>query len=68
VSAESLDRLSRAVREVGFPTAVAGVLLWAFLVRMPADMLELRRAIDRNTEALVALERGHQALLTAVRR
>jgi hypothetical protein len=35
---------------------------------MPADMLELRRAIDRNTEALVALERGHQALLTAVRR
>lgn len=68
MNAESLDRLSRAVREVGFPTAVAGVLLWAFLVRMPADMLELRRAIDRNTEALVALERGHQALLTAVRR
>ena len=53
---ENLDRASKAVRDVGFPVVVSSVLLWAFLVRMPADVDALRAAIDRNTEALAALQ------------
>ena len=63
-----LDRATRTIRDVGFPVVVAAALLWAFLVRVPADMLELREAIDRNTEALMAMERSHRELATAVRR
>lgn len=53
---QNLERISKAVREVGFPVVVSSVLLWAFLVRMPADVDALRDAIDRNTEALAALQ------------
>jgi len=53
---ENLERISKAVRDVGFPVVVSSVLLWAFLVRMPADVDALRAAIDRNTEALAALQ------------
>lgn len=53
---ENLERASKAIRDVGFPVVVSSVLLWAFLVRMPADVDALRAAIDRNTEALAALQ------------
>lgn len=53
---QNLERIAKAVREVGFPVVVSSVLLWAFLVRMPADVDALRDAIDRNTEALAALQ------------
>lgn len=53
---QNLERVAKAVREVGFPVVVSSVLLWAFLVRMPADVDALRDAIDRNTEALAALQ------------
>lgn len=52
----NLELVSRAVRDVGFPVVVSLVLLWAFLVRMPADVDALRDAIDRNTQALAALQ------------
>lgn len=65
---QQLDRLSRAVRDVGFPIVVSSVLLYAFLVRAPQDVMALRQAIDRNTDALVSLQQGQQALLEAVRR
>lgn len=53
---QNLDRASKAIRDVGFPIVVSSVLLWAFLVRMPADMDALRAAIERNTQALSALQ------------
>lgn len=53
---QNLDRASKAIRDVGFPIVVSSVLLWAFLVRMPADMDALRAAIERNTQALAALQ------------
>jgi hypothetical protein len=56
IDSNSLDRVAKAVREVGFPITVASVLLWAFLVRQPAEMQALRDAIDRNTQALAALQ------------
>lgn len=53
---DRIDRIAKAVRDIGFPSAVAGVLLWAFLVRMPADVDRLQASIDRNTAALSALQ------------
>jgi hypothetical protein len=64
----TLSKLSHAVREIGFPAVVASALLWAFLVRQPRDMEELRAAIDRNTQALISLQRSQEALREAVRR
>lgn len=64
----TISKLSHAVREIGFPAVVASALLWAFLVRQPQDMEELRAAIDRNTQALISLQRSQEALREAVRR
>lgn len=65
---QTISKLSHAVREIGFPAVVASALLWAFLVRQPRDMEELRAAIDRNTQALISLQRSQEALREAVRR
>lgn len=65
---QAISKLSQAVREIGFPAVVASALLWAFLVRQPRDMEELRAAIDRNTQALISLQRSQEALREAVRR
>jgi len=68
VNDQTVSKLSHAVREIGFPAVVASALLWAFLVRQPQDMEELRAAIDRNTQALISLQRSQEALREAVRR
>lgn len=68
MSEQTISKLSHAVREIGFPAVVASALLWAFLVRQPRDMEELRAAIDRNTQALISLQRSQEALRDAVRR
>lgn len=69
------EKLVRAVRDVGFPIVVALVLLWSFVVRLPADLAQLTAAIDRNTAALSSIQRAQEnaarmqeAILSAVRR
>lgn len=62
-----IDRISKAIRDVGFPIAVAAVLLWAFLLRVPNDLTDIRVAIEKNTAELRSLYISQQALIEAIR-
>lgn len=62
------EKIVRAVRDVGFPILVALVLLWSFVVRLPADLAELTTSIERNTAALGLMQRNQELILTELRR
>ena len=62
-----IDRLAKAVKEVGFPIAVAAVLLWAFLIRFPNDLTDIRIAIDKNTTQLHSVYIAQQTLIETLR-
>lgn len=62
-----IDRIAKAVRDVGFPIAVAAVLLWAFLLRVPNDLTDIRVAIEKNTLELRALYVSQQNLIEIIK-
>ena len=62
------EKIVRAVRDVGFPIVVALVLLWSFVVRLPADLAQLTTAIERNTAVLGLIQRNQELILTELRR
>lgn len=62
-----IDRIAKVVKDVGFPIAVAAVLLWAFLIRFPNDLTDIRVAIEKNTAELRSLHISQQSFIEILR-
>jgi len=48
IAAETLDRWSRAIRDLGFPSVVTLILLWALLHLLPERIDRLVAAMERS--------------------
>jgi len=58
-----IDLISKAVIQVGFPTVMAGVLLWWLLTSFEKSMELATSRMQSNTEAITRLVANEEAIL-----
>lgn len=63
-----VDTASRVVVQVGFPTVVAGVLLWFLLTKFQDNMNSITTRMSSNTQAAAELVASEKAAFDEMRK